>query len=109
MKKLYKFRYYIIAFLVIVFFSPKLIQNSFFFKNHTHKICEISETHLHVKIDTCSLCDFTFTKKYYLNPKKILDKIIYVFNSYHFSFKILSSSFINFFDSRAPPVFIKSH
>ena len=104
-EKLNKFNLYTSLFFILVFIIPTIIQSSLFFKNHTHKVCEISETHLHVKIDTCSLCDFTFTKKYYLNPKKILDKIIYVFNSYHFSFKLLSSYFINFFDSRAPPVF----
>ena len=105
MKKINKFKYYIAAFLIIVFFSPTLIHTSFFFKNHTHKICEISDTHMHEKIDSCNLCDFTFTKKYYLNNKNLLDKIIYVFKSYHFSFKLLSSSFDNFFDSRAPPIF----
>ena len=105
MEILKKFKYYIAAFLIIVFFSPTLIHTSFFFKDHTHKICEISDTHMHEKIDSCNLCDFTFKKKYYLNNKNLLDKIIYVFKSYHFSFKLLSSSFDNFFDSRAPPIF----
>ena len=105
MEILKKIRYYIVAVLIIVFFSPTLIQTSFFFKNHIHKICEISDTHMHEKIDSCDLCDFTFTKKHYLYNKNLLDKIIYIYKSCQYNFKLLSSYFINFFDSRAPPIF----
>ena len=102
-EKLNKFNFYTSLFFILVFTIPTIIQSSLFFKNHTHEVCEISETHLHEKINTCSLCDFTFSEKKYLLNKIFLPKIILNFNFYSLNYKLLFSIFIDFFDSRGPP------
>ncbi len=103
-EKLNKFNLYTSLFFILVFIIPTIIQCSLFFKNHTHKVCEISETHLHEKIDTCSLCDFTFSKKDYILNKNITVKKITDYKINYLNFKRLLSTLIIFFDSRGPPL-----
>lgn len=100
-----KFSLYMSSFILILVFSiPTIIQSSLFFKNHSHKICEISDTHLHEKIEVCNLCDFTFSKKDYILNKNLSIKIITNYKFYHLYYKTLFSSLIIFFDSRGPPL-----
>ena len=90
--------------LILVFSIPTIIQSSLFFENHSHKICEISDTHLHEKIEVCNLCDFTFSKKDYILNKNLSIKIITNYKFYYLYYKTLFSSLIIFFDSRGPPL-----
>lgn len=100
-----KFNLYMSSFILILVFSiPTIIQSSLFFENHSHKICEISDTHLHEKIEVCNLCDFTFSKKDYILNKNLSIKIITNYKSYYLYYKTLFSNLIIFFDSRGPPL-----
>jgi hypothetical protein len=45
-----KSKIYVISnFLILVFLIPTIIQSSFIFENHTHKLCVNAKTHLHKK------------------------------------------------------------
>ena len=100
-----KFNLYAYSLLLILVFSiPTIIQSSLLFHNHSHKICDVSDTHLHEKINVCNLCDFTFSKKNYILNKNITIKIITNYKIYYLNFKTLLSTLIIFFDSRGPPL-----
>jgi len=90
--------------LILVFSIPTIIQFSLFFKNHTHKICDISDTHLHEKIKICNLCDFSFSKNdYILNDLSLIESTNNYQKSYS-NYKNLSDlKKFNYFLLRAPP------
>ena len=100
-----KFSLYMSSFILILVFSiPTIIQSSLFFEKHTHKICDISDTHLHKKIEICNLCDFNFSKNdYVLNDLSLLESINNFQKSYS-NYKNLSDlKKFNYSLLRAPP------
>ena len=96
-------------FLILVFLIPTIIQSSFLFKNHTHKLCVNTKTHLHKKIEICNLCDFSFSKNdYVLNDLSLLESTNNYKKSYSNYSNLSDLKKFNYFLLRAPPFFLST-